>query len=317
MMDKYLNQVIGDYEVLERIDKKYYKVKCIKCGLVTKLSMQTLRDGLKMPGKRAICTCTQSGIKPGDKFGRLTVLYRDIENITYGRVAWICQCDCGNQCRVIGKSLKDGNTKSCGCLSLETSINKLERTPSHNMSSLVGERMGKLVVIRKATPEEIINRPDKRGYWLCQCDCGNTHIVSTSDFKKGAVQSCGCLNSKGEAKIVQLLENNNINYARQFYFDDLKSEQGRKYYFDFGVLDNNNKLLYLIEYDGIQHINLRHQFGENNEEAFERIQKRDNIKNQYCLKHNIPLIRIPYTQYDTLNINDLLIDTTTFLLKEN
>lgn len=32
------------------------------------------------------------------------------------RVTWLCQCDCGKQKVVIGEDLKNGSTKSCGCL---------------------------------------------------------------------------------------------------------------------------------------------------------------------------------------------------------
>lgn len=30
-------------------------------------------------------------------------------------VYWLCVCDCGNLTEVIGKDLRKGNTKSCGC----------------------------------------------------------------------------------------------------------------------------------------------------------------------------------------------------------
>lgn len=29
---------------------------------------------------------------------------------------WICRCECGNETSILDKSLKGGNTKSCGCL---------------------------------------------------------------------------------------------------------------------------------------------------------------------------------------------------------
>ena len=95
-------------------------------------------------------------------------------------------------------------------------------------------------------------------YWICKCDCGNINIVSTSDFNSKKIQSCGCMNSKGEAQISALLIENNIRYISQFFFEDLKGTQGRKYYFDFGVLDEYNNLIYLIEYDGIQHFSKEH-----------------------------------------------------------
>lgn len=49
----------------------------------------------------------------GRKFGRLTVIKRAENNGT--RATWLCKCDCGNELTVIGKNLRNGNTKSCGC----------------------------------------------------------------------------------------------------------------------------------------------------------------------------------------------------------
>lgn len=51
----------------------------------------------------------------GQKFGRLTVLSR-AENSKCGRVMWNCICDCGNHAKVSSNRLKQGETKSCGCL---------------------------------------------------------------------------------------------------------------------------------------------------------------------------------------------------------
>lgn len=55
----------------------------------------------------------------GQKFGRLTVLYRG-EKVKHGRsIKWYCLCDCGNYCWVSSNSLRTGNSKSCGCLKKE------------------------------------------------------------------------------------------------------------------------------------------------------------------------------------------------------
>lgn len=54
----------------------------------------------------------------GQKFNRLTVkefAYRGAGN----RAFWKCECECGNIIVVDGKSLRNGNTKSCGCYNLE------------------------------------------------------------------------------------------------------------------------------------------------------------------------------------------------------
>ena len=53
----------------------------------------------------------------GIKFGRLLVLYRD--GRLGGHIAWKVQCDCGVTKRVSGPNLRNGESKSCGCLKSE------------------------------------------------------------------------------------------------------------------------------------------------------------------------------------------------------
>lgn len=50
----------------------------------------------------------------GKKFGQLTVLNRE-KNGGYGRLMWLCRCDCGNLRIIRGTRLRSGNSKSCGC----------------------------------------------------------------------------------------------------------------------------------------------------------------------------------------------------------
>ena len=59
--------------------------------------------------------------------------------------------------------------------------------------------------------------------------------------------------------------------------------------FDFYLPDYN----LCIEYDGKQHYEPVNLFG--GMDGFIKRQKNDNIKNQYCLLHDIGLVRIPYT----------------------
>lgn len=57
------------------------------------------------------------------KFGRLTaVKHIGSKN---GRAIWLCKCDCGKTTIVDGKSLRKGNTKSCGCLSVDYSTERI------------------------------------------------------------------------------------------------------------------------------------------------------------------------------------------------
>ena len=47
-------------------------------------------------------------------FNYWTVLKR-AENTSDGKAQWLCRCKCGNQKIVLGKSLRNGHSKSCGC----------------------------------------------------------------------------------------------------------------------------------------------------------------------------------------------------------
>lgn len=55
----------------------------------------------------------------GFVFDRLMVVSR-AENGNKSRIQWNCSCQCGNKTIVRGDSLKNGHTRSCGCLMPET-----------------------------------------------------------------------------------------------------------------------------------------------------------------------------------------------------
>lgn len=54
----------------------------------------------------------------GQKFHRLIVISR-AENNKYNKIKWHCMCICGKKCIVIGSNLKNGFSRSCGCLRKE------------------------------------------------------------------------------------------------------------------------------------------------------------------------------------------------------
>lgn len=61
-------------------------------------------------------------------FDRLTVIKR-VDDDKYGHPRWLCKCNCGNQKVVSGYNLKNGSTKSCGCLCKEKiTRNRLSKT---------------------------------------------------------------------------------------------------------------------------------------------------------------------------------------------
>lgn len=57
----------------------------------------------------------------GQKFGRLTVLYR-LHNYHKHGTYWLCLCDCGNLTEVTRCNLRSSHTKSCGCYQLDRAV---------------------------------------------------------------------------------------------------------------------------------------------------------------------------------------------------
>lgn len=104
-----------------------------------------------------------------------------------------------------------------------------------------------------------------------------------------------CYESKGEKEVKNYLDNNNIIYESQKRFDDCFSVRYVNLRFDFYLPDFN----ICIEYDGKQHFQINEYFG--GEEGYKIIKQNDDIKNNYCLKNNIKLIRIPYYNFNKVS----------------
>lgn len=226
----------------------------------------------------------------GQKFGHLTVLEATPERRNR-QVVWKCQCDCGNITYVVGGSLRNGHTTTCGCSW------KQERA-----EDLTGKRFGKLVVLSRNYDKK---QKDRISFWNCQCDCGNTRIVSSRYLRNGttfACHSCQSTKSIGEQEIVNILNKNNIQYIQQYSFEDCISPNNSLLLFDFAIF-KNQQLIELIEYDGIQHFQPIEYFGGQKEYNYRKLC--DEIKDNYCNQHHIKLIRIPYYLKGKITINDL------------
>ena len=90
----------------------------------------------------------------GQTFGRLTVIVRG-ETRLIGRTHWRCSCDCGNVVSVDMARLKNGSTKSCGCLRKEIT-GKL--SASHGLSK------GKLYKVHQSMIRRCHNPKDAGFY---------------------------------------------------------------------------------------------------------------------------------------------------------
>lgn len=217
----------------------------------------------------------------GNKYGKLTVVAKAPDEYNSIKPHWVCECECGGIAIVCGASLRNGHTKSCGCLRAPASIE-------------VGQRFGKLTVLTQGS-----STPTRQKQWWCQCDCGEKRLIPASNLLTGNSTSCGCdKGSKGEKIIKQYLTNNNIKFITQYSFPKLRLKLPLR--FDFALLNKDNDIICLIEYQGIQHYKNIEYFNS------EHTQLTDKMKKEYCSLHNIPLHEIRYDKDTIEQLKDII-----------
>ena len=99
--------------------------------------------------------------------------------------------------------------------------------------------------------------------------------------------------SRGEITIEEILTEAELDFQEEYSFPDLISNNGRPLRFDFAVFDDDGDIDFLIEYQGIQHYQPKEKFGGIS--GLRKQQFNDMKKREYCKKHNITLVIIPYT----------------------
>lgn len=119
----------------------------------------------------------------GQRFGRLVVIEKTRHN---GRLAWKCQCDCGNTSVVSSYCLNHG-TISCGCYRQEKwqeAQDKIsEQANAKKLTDIIGKKFGKLTVL---SYDELV------GKYSCRCECDNIvyRARNTLLYGNSNVHSC-------------------------------------------------------------------------------------------------------------------------------
>lgn len=292
-------QQFGELTVIEDTGKRtkanlvIWKCLC-SCGNVCEADSHNL-----IRGHKKSCGHLHKTVKKGEKYGKLTVLSLLNKRSSDGYILCRCKCDCGTICEINSHSMKQGLVTSCGCVHKASAI----RNGRKVTVDLTNKRFGKLVALH---PTEERNGTNIK--WLCRCDCGNFVKVNTGSLQIGACRSCGCVNSWGEEKITSLLRESNILFKLHYRVTINHSYR----FFDIAILDKQHKPIYFIEYDGKQHFETG---GWNTDIKLKQTKESDALKNQWCLKNSIPLIRIPYTHFDVICVEDLLLESSKFIVR--
>ena len=173
-----LNKKFGKWTVIKKSERRGYWLCRCECGVEKEVLTDNLKGGkskscgsLECKGKK------QAENLAGQRFNNLVVLER--AEGKYGKVLWKCICDCGTETITTSDNLKSEHTKSCGCLRKE---------PADNRLNLVGQRFGKLVVLK------FIGIRNGKSDWLCECDCGNEVFVTGYELTGDNITSCICTN---------------------------------------------------------------------------------------------------------------------------
>lgn len=146
----------------------------------------------------------------------ITVLSEIPERNKERRVQWQCKC---NLCDTIficdGKSLRSGNTKSCGCL--------VQAKAKERQKDITGNIYGFLTVLSQNK-----ERKWNKIIYHCRCICGNECDVDRWSLVSGNTTSCGC---KKNERINQLnfkdLTGQQFNYLTVLELVPERSKDGR------------------------------------------------------------------------------------------
>ena len=287
------------YRTLNQKERTYWVCYCM-CGNPDSIKPYDISS--VRAGRSKSCGCLQKidKIKQRNEniVGTIVNGWTIIEALPYngGHKYYKCECNCEKHTQKIAR-LDSLKANYAGCDFCSNNPNKL--------IDLTGQKFGHWTVLEKSSSKE------GHTMWRCQCDCTQKTVrdIDAYRLKNKRSTSCGCdSRSFGEKTIAFLLDNQNIPYIQEQSFPSCKMKKYGQLRFDFYV-DNQ----YLIEYDGEQHF-IERPKGWNSPEKLKQIQERDAFKNNWCKENHIPLIRIPYTHLNKLCIEDLLLETSKFIV---
>lgn len=133
----------GRWAVIRRVENSATGLICYLCRCQCG-SEKVVYAGNLRRGHSKSCGCLQRELAKrrvtineiGNRYGRWTVI-RQVKKDEGGTAKWLCRCDCGTEQAVNGTDLRNGHSKSCGCLARElNSLPKGEAAFNHTRARI-------------------------------------------------------------------------------------------------------------------------------------------------------------------------------------
>ena len=138
-------------------------------------------------------------------------------------------------------------------------------------------------------------------------NCGHTYYITPDNLLRGkGCAQCTIRQSSYMDLTEEILTKYNISFEKEKRFEDCKDK--RCLPFDYYLHDYN----LCIEVDGEFHYQITSTFSASKQSQLLEVQRRDQIKTEYCQNHNIGLLRLPYFEknnFEQIIINTLHINT--------
>jgi len=159
------------------------------------------------------------------------------------------------------------------------------------------------------TPFDVTANNHQEVWWKCrnkECNCEWPATIANRNYNDSHCPECS-RKSVGEIAVSNILNLYDIPNTSQFRIEECRNK--RTLPFDHAIFRDKEKtqLTLLIEFDGKRHFEPVNFGGISEDlalEVFSQTQIHDEIKTQYCLDNNIPLLRIHYK--DLENVSTIL-----------
>jgi predicted nucleic acid-binding Zn-ribbon protein len=300
-----INRRIKNKNPFIKIIGKYINIRtksemtCLKCGNIFLNSAERILNSVRTEGCKK-CQKRKKNRKVNSRSKTHETYIEEVVTIWGDKITILSQYDTGekkieakcNLCENKWKTSARNIIRGHGCpkCSHKTTMSFVRK--DHGVFSKEIEKIydGKITLLSKYT---IGNNQIE-----CKCNlCGNRWRPKAQSLIRRGCPKCNL--SKGEMLIENILKELKLDFRIQYIIDGLKTDKKGTPKFDFAIF-REGYITDIVEYDGYHHFHEVKNWG--GEKRLLQQKEIDDFKNQYCLKNNIKIHRIPYFDLNKIDI---------------